>query len=60
MAFGGALANLQQLGEDYEFLSGIESLPRRLVLIIQSFGPTVWRVVLMILLQPKWVKDEKA
>ncbi|GAB5353223.1 hypothetical protein AAMO2058_000019100 [Amorphochlora amoebiformis] len=52
MAFGGALANLQQLGEDYEFLSGIESLPRRLVLIIQSFGPTVWRVVLMILLQP--------
>jgi len=52
VAFGGALSNLEQLGNDYSFLSGVNSLPDSLIAIIEGFGPTVWRVVLMILLQP--------
>jgi len=52
IAAGGALSNLEQLGQDYSFLEGVTSLPPALIAIIEGFGPTIWRVVLMILLQP--------
>ncbi|GAB5360485.1 hypothetical protein AAMO2058_000632200 [Amorphochlora amoebiformis] len=52
MAFGGALSNISELGKQNSFLGGIEDLPASIVGIIEGFGPTVWRVLLMILLQP--------
>mmetsp|Transcript_23297 Transcript_23297/g.56492 ORF Transcript_23297/g.56492 Transcript_23297/m.56492 type:complete len:746 (+) Transcript_23297:57-2294(+) len=52
IAAGGALANLEQLGEDNSWLDGVNSLPPVVIAIIEGFGPTIWRVVLMILLEP--------
>jgi len=52
MAAGGALANLEQLGDKYSWLSGVESLPPTLIAIIEGFGPTIWRIILMLLLKP--------
>mmetsp|Transcript_14602 Transcript_14602/g.20432 ORF Transcript_14602/g.20432 Transcript_14602/m.20432 type:complete len:761 (+) Transcript_14602:93-2375(+) len=52
IAAGGALANLEQLAQDISFLEPVLSLPSVVIAIIEGFGPTIWRVVLMILLQP--------
>mmetsp|Transcript_23803 Transcript_23803/g.33325 ORF Transcript_23803/g.33325 Transcript_23803/m.33325 type:complete len:734 (+) Transcript_23803:135-2336(+) len=52
VAFGSALANLKELDENNSWLHGISNLPPILIRIIQDFGPTLWRVVLMLLVDP--------
>uniref|UniRef100_A0A7S4E0M5 CSC1/OSCA1-like 7TM region domain-containing protein n=1 Tax=Lotharella globosa TaxID=91324 RepID=A0A7S4E0M5_9EUKA len=52
VALGGALSNLEELGREYPWLKGISDWPKGLIAIIEGFGPTLWRVILMLLLKP--------
>mmetsp|Transcript_17772 Transcript_17772/g.28390 ORF Transcript_17772/g.28390 Transcript_17772/m.28390 type:complete len:746 (-) Transcript_17772:115-2352(-) len=52
VAAGSALANIKELDERNDWLHGIAELPPGVIAIIEGFGPTIWRVVLMILVEP--------
>jgi len=52
LAAGGALSNLPELDSKYKWINGVERLPEGVKAIIEGFGPTVWRLLLMLLAKP--------
>jgi len=52
VALGGALSDVDALANTYPAMEPLAQLPSSGKALIEGFGPTLWRVVIMILVQP--------